>query len=316
MKPLLLTIGNIYLDHNIFGIIGPKDKFKLEEGKDYFGTSAERVLGGSAVNTALQASKLGIDVGFVGKIGHDQEGQKVKSLLSQCGIINELLSEDSEASTSMAVNLVSKNGGFVGVHYGDSSKNLSDDDIDLNHHLFKRCQAVYFGGTMKQPKLLGAGEKLFQELSGRGIKIFYDPNRFPAHKDELDHELVIKQLQHVEGYFPNEEEILELTNKSSIDEALDTIITTGVRYIVVKSGSKGCRVRTQNEDFTIDAHEISPVSTVGAGDCFNAAFIVFYLKGMSLKECAKYANAAASIKVSQNIWPSEDQIFKMLGGSL
>jgi hypothetical protein len=47
MKPLLLTVGNIYIDHNIFGVSSGQEAFSLEAGKDYFGSGSERVLGGS-----------------------------------------------------------------------------------------------------------------------------------------------------------------------------------------------------------------------------------------------------------------------------
>lgn len=43
--PLLITVGNIYIDHNIFSVNTGRD-FRLESGKDYFASGGERVLGG------------------------------------------------------------------------------------------------------------------------------------------------------------------------------------------------------------------------------------------------------------------------------
>lgn len=314
MKPLLLTVGNIYVDHNTFGINSGAGAFRLEGGKDYFASSSERVLGGSAVNAAMQASRLGIEVGFIGKTGKDEGGAEVRTLLQEEGILSELVSEGAGLSTSMALNLIDKNGQFIGVHYGDASKSLSVNDINLDSDLFGRCQAIYFGGTTKQPLLLQDGEQLFQKIHGRGIKIFYDPNRFPVQDGAVDRNLLLGQLAYVEGYLPNEEELLQLTGSSSVDEALDMVLDVGVTFVALKLGAKGCRIKTKDDDFTVGGHTVTPLTTVGAGDCFNATFIAYYLKGRQLKDCAGLATAAAAIKVSKNVWPDEAAIAELLQG--
>ena len=313
MKPLLLTVGNIYVDHNVFGVNSGEETFRLESGRDYFASNSERVLGGSAVNAAMQASRLGVEVGFIGKTGKDEGGEEVRVLLRKEGILSELVSEDANLSTSMAVNLIDKNGQFIGVHYGEASKSLSVSDIDLENDLFDRCQAIYFGGTAKQQLLLKDGQQLFRELHNRGIKIFYDPNRFPVQDEATDRNLLLAQLAHVEGYLPNEEELLQLTDRTSVDEALEIVLGTDVNFVALKLGAKGCRIKTKDDDFTVEGHKITPLTTVGAGDCFNATFIAYYLKDRSLKECAELATAAAAIKVSQNVWPDETAITSLSG---
>jgi len=308
MNQLLLTVGNIYIDHNIFGV-NAGDEFRLESGKDYFANSgSERVLGGSAMNVAMQARRLGAEVCFVGKTGADSGAKEVRELLSVQGIISDLVSEDATQATSMAVNLIGKDGEFIGVHYGEASRTLALEDIDLNHDLFERCNGIYFGGTGKQPLLFSKCAELFSKLTSRGIKVFYDPNRFPAHEALADRSLLHDQLAFAEGYFPNEGELLQATEKTDVNEALDEVVGTGVKFVALKLGAKGCRIKTQTEDFTVEAKQVRAISTVGAGDCFNATFIVYYLQGASLKECAERATTAAAIKVSQNTWPDQATI--------
>ncbi len=307
MKPLLLTVGNIYIDHNVFGV-NAGTEFTLESGKDYFATSGEHVLGGSAVNAAMQVQRLGIEVGFIGKTGNDTGAGEVKALLDKQGILRDLMCEDERYATSMAVNLVDMHGEFIGVHYGEASKTLAAKDITVDDELFKRAQAIYFGGTAKQPILFKECESVFRALSSRGIRIFYDPNRFPAEESLSDRSLLQSQLAHVEGYFPNEDELLQATNKPSVDEALAYVLESGVTFVALKRGAKGCRIKTRDDDFIIEGRKVEAVTTVGAGDCFNATFIAYYLKGASLRKCAERATAAASIKVSQNIWPNASLI--------
>lgn len=306
MKHLLLTVGNIYFDHNVFKV-NSGDEFKLESGKEYMAANGERVLGGSAVNVAMQAQRLGLEVGFVGKTGTDM-GDEVRAQLDSKGILGDLMRADPGQLTSMTINLVGKQGEFIGVHYGGASRTLAASDIDLSHKLFERCQAIYFGGTAKQPLLFKDCQPLFRKLSEKGIKVFYDPNRFPPQEALVDRSLLHSQLKYVEGYFPNEEELMQATDKPNVDEALAEIINSGVKFVAVKLGARGCRIKTAKDDFTVKGKRVTVITTVGAGDCFNAAFMAYYLKGASLKECAEYATVAASLKVSQNVWPDEAAI--------
>ena len=304
MKKLLLTVGNIYIDHNIFGV-ETGETYQLEGDQDYIGKGGERVLGGSAINVALQASRLGLEVGFIGKTGQDQGAEEVKSLLKVSGIKTELMKAESGLTTSMAVNLVNKNGQFIGIHYGDASKVLGPADIDLASPLFDLASGIYFGGTIKQPVLFAGAANLFAELHNRPIKIFYDPNRFPSQESDIDRSLLFEQLQFVDGYFPNQKELFQAVAADNLDQALNLALESGVQFVALKLGSQGCRVKSRDEDFVVEGKPITPLTTVGAGDCFNATFMAYYLGGSTLRECASKAVTASAIKVGQNIWPDE-----------
>jgi len=103
MSETLLTVGNIYVDHNVFGVTSG-ETFRLESGKDYFGANGERVLGGSAVNAALQARRLGLEVGFVGQTGDDAGASEVRELLEAAGILSVLVGECASLVTSEPFN--------------------------------------------------------------------------------------------------------------------------------------------------------------------------------------------------------------------
>lgn len=304
---MLISIGNIYVDHNILGVDAGPD-FHMASGKDYLATGGERVLGGSSVNVALQLKSLGDNVALIAKTGVDESSRYVRDLLERWEIDTSLLTANPDLNTSVAINIVSTSGDFIGVHYGSAARDLTSEDLNLYSPLFSQASSVYFSGTIKQPALFDKAAQIFKDLSERGIKIFYDPNRHPAEKDLFNRPKLYQQLAHVEGYLPNKEELLQATDASSVDEALDVVMQTGVKFVAVKLGPKGCRVRTQDDDFEVEGHCIDPLTTVGAGDCFNATFISYYLHGKPLKDAAKYAVAASAIKVADNMWPSKKMI--------
>lgn len=300
----LITVGNIYVDHNIFGVEAGQ-QFCLEANKDYYAEGGEQVVGGSAVNVAMQLKKLGNDVAVIAKVGDDVAAQQIRQMLQRDDINTELLSVGEGLSTSVAINIVSENGEFTGLHYGDASRELKLEDINLNHSFFEQTAGIYFGGTIKQPLVFEYADELFRKLSEKGVKVFFDPNRFPPEDANIDRSLIRRHLSYVEGYFANESELLQASNTSHINEALESVLQTGVKFIAVKLGANGCRVKTLHDDFTVDGHSIEPITTVGAGDCFNATFISYYLDGCSLREAAEHATAASAIKVAENIWPTK-----------
>jgi sugar/nucleoside kinase (ribokinase family) len=307
-KDMLIAVGNMYLDNNIFGVNneGGND---LQVGKDYFADKSEVVVGGSAVNFAMQAIKLGMRGAFLGQVGDDENGKEAKRLLEQKGISSDLVITAPGVTTSVAINMIfARTGEFIGVHSGDASANLDPKQINIRHPLFQRAAAVYFGGTVKQKKVIENFPQLLRSLQETGIQIIVDPNRFLPDSKAESKEMLLKSLKYVDCYLPNEEEILQMTGQDNLDEALDSAFAQGVALIVVKLGAKGCRVKTKDLDFQAEGYNIKPITTVGAGDAFNAGFVISWLEKRSLEECAKFANAAAAVKVSKDIYPTRDEI--------
>lgn len=305
---LLITVGNVYLDHNAFGI-NTDGKEILEVGKDYFAERGETVIGGSAVNFAMQAKNLQMPVAFLGRVGDDEDGKEIKRLLQEKGIIDDLVITAKGDITSSAFNMIfSHNGQFVGIHWGNASKKLSSEQIHINNPLLKEAAAIYFGGTAKQEKIFNDFPALFEKLANIGIKIIIDPNRLPVGEKNIQRDTLLDSLKYVDCYLPNEDEIKEVAMEENVDRALETVIKRGVKIVVVKLGAKGCRIKTNSKDIIIPGFQVSPITTVGAGDSFNAGFIVEYLQGSSLEESAKFVNAVATIKVGENKIPSKLEV--------
>lgn len=97
----------------------------------------------------------------------------------------------------------------------------------------------------------------------------------------------------------NEAELAELTGKvsangaSSID-AVRALISSGPRTVAVTCGERGAYYVGPDFALTANAPEITPVSTVGAGDSFLAALIWKLDQGASPAESLRFAVAAGS----------------------
>lgn len=79
------------------------------------------------------------------------------------------------------------------------------------------------------------------------------------------------------------------------------------RIFSAVSGKKGCRVKSTDADQPFAGYSVKATDTVGAGDTFNAAFVVMYLEGKNLADCGKFANAAAALKVNRGKFPTRQE---------
>lgn len=309
---ILVAVGNVYLDTNIFGVQSNEEN-KLIEGKEYFAERSETVLGGSSMNFLMQARQLGSNVAFIGQVGNDIQGKEIKNLLNEKHIISELVVTSETEITSLATNLILQHhGGFIGIHWGDASRNLLPEQININHPLLQKAKGIYFGGTAKQQKLFEKLPHVFSNLKRAGIRIFTDPNRFPMEAHDSAKEIFLDAVQYAECYLPNEEELRNITGEDNLNKSLEIVLGKGAKLIIVKLGKEGCRIKTNAEDLIVPGFPVNPITTVGAGDAFNAGFITQYLQGKSLEVCGKFANAVAALKVSQNIFPNTDEVDEFL----
>jgi ribokinase len=72
------------------------------------------------------------------------------------------------------------------------------------------------------------------------------------------------------------------------------MISTGVKIVVVKLGSKGCYVTDGAEKLSVAPFKVKVADTTGAGDAFDAGFLYGLIQNKSLYECGQLGNFVAS----------------------
>jgi len=82
-------------------------------------------------------------------------------------------------------------------------------------------------------------------------------------------------------------------------EVAQKLLKTGVQTALITMAGEGCLVLRAGEAVRVHAPQVRAVDGCGAGATFSAGFIFGYLKGWSLEEAARFATAAASLKVTR-----------------
>ena len=93
------------------------------------------------------------------------------------------------------------------------------------------------------------------------------------------------------------------TGCDSIEEACDVLLNAGVKNVIVKCGSRGCFIGSEQRYVSTSAVEC--VDTTGAGDSFVSGFVSKLIDNKSLDECVSFGNKCGSLcvqKVGATTW--------------
>jgi sugar/nucleoside kinase (ribokinase family) len=264
--------------------------------------------GGSAANTIHGLAKLGIETGFIGKIGKDEIGKFFKNDLLDAKV-TPLLAE-SETRSGLALALVSPDSERTFATYLGAAVEISAEDLKIEQ--FQGYDYFHIEGYLVQNyELIERAVILAKEA---GCKVSIDLASFNVVEANLD---FLKRIteQYVDIVFANEEEAKSFTGKEP-EEALHQIAEIA-DYAIVKIGSKGSMVKHDGKVYNAGVIKANSIDTTGAGDLYASGFLYGMIKGYSLDRCAEIGAITAGniievigAKMDDSRW---EKIYKMIG---
>ncbi|MEM7737893.1 MAG: 1-phosphofructokinase family hexose kinase [Deinococcota bacterium] len=122
---------------------------------------------------------------------------------------------------------------------------------------------------------------------------------------------------------PNEDEIYTLLGKrvTSLEQAASAardLQSHGIPQVIVTLGKLGAAFALGDSCVIVPAPEIKAVTPVGAGDTLLAAVLVGLCESQDVSTLARYAMAAAAVRVSRSVYPTPamiDDTIKMVNGT-
>jgi len=247
-------------------------------------------------------ARLGLEALFIGAVGNDDFGSLITKRLRNDGVDISHIKVIEDYATGVA---------FV-TYFDDGSRkfifhlaNAATGQIfpeDINPEYLTNLSYLHvIGSTLStNENCADACFKAMEYTLMNGGKISFDPNFRPELINEKEvrkyFEPVIRNSHIV---FPTEEEIRVITGKTDLDQACEKLLTMGPEIIAIKQGGLGSTVYTKNERHTVPAFDVKEIDPTGAGDCYCAGFLTGLLKGLSLQETAKFANAVGALAVTK-----------------
>jgi sugar/nucleoside kinase (ribokinase family) len=144
-----------------------------------------------------------------------------------------------------------------------------------------------------------------REWPAAGGRVSFDPNLRPELPGGLSLARIVEPVLEVcSVLLPSAAEASMLTGLSDQAPACRALVERGIGVVALKLGKLGSTVFTAESSIDVPSIDVSEVDPTGAGDCYDAAFIVGLLEGWDLATAARFANVAGALAVTR-IGPME-----------
>ena len=273
--PALTIIGDVGLDF----VVGPLAGWPAP-GTETIVERSEMRAGFSAANSALAARHLGQTCTLVADVGNDALGTWLGFELH--GIDLRAGTQAAPTSATVAVMLEGGERSFITTRGHLDRVNLAG----LANRLPARAEQgaiALLTGVFLMPALRCEYRLLLADLRARGWRIALDTGWPPEGWDAARAE-AMGWLAYVDVLLLNEAEVTGLAARRSLEPALAALAATmppgGIA--VAKAGAAGALASRAGELVRTSAPRTAAFDTVGAGDSFNAAFLIALAQGQAL----------------------------------
>lgn len=284
--------------------------------------------GGAPCNVLSMLQKLGKRTAFIGKVGQDAFGLRLKQAAAEQGIDVEGVFLDQNVPTTLA--LVSKlpDGDRDFSFYRSPGADMMLRTEELDREKVKASRIFHFGSlSMTGEPVRSATREAVRAAEDAGVIRSFDPNlRLPLWPfEEAAREQISWGMAHCDVLKISDNEIRWFTGCEDFDEGVRTLKTAypGIRMICLSMGADGSRVYCEGKQVQAGAFKTRAIETTGAGDTFCACVLNTVLdhglEGWTeeeLKNMLIFANAAASIvttrKGALRVMPEEEEVRKLL----
>jgi sugar/nucleoside kinase (ribokinase family) len=262
-----------------------------EYGGSVFSDTTDFVLGGMALNTAVSMAKIGhVPVGLISCVGHDLGGQILETGLKRLKIDTEYLCYADSDNTGVAICFIHPDGERSMVLCIAANNQLNETKV--NFKAFHDGDFLHIGGSMVSEGTRGENlAKILKKVKEKDVKISLDTcwdgtNQWGK--------ILTPSLPYCDIFFTNDDEARLYSGKESIEEALDYFSSFGPKILIVKMGSKGALVRSQEFCGLIPIFEVKTADATGAGDSFDAGFLFGLYNHWSIEQSAIFASAVGA----------------------
>lgn len=296
-KPQILVVGSFVMD-----LIVSTEKFP-NSGETVLGKSFRTAPGGKGANQAVQAARLGAEVTMVGKVGNDDFGKQMTASCKESGIHTEFVITDPEVSSAVGNVLLEVGAGRAAknriIVVPGANMTIAPKEIAFLKETVGQYDMVLL--QLEIPMIIN--ELVAKYAFEKGIPVMLN-SAPPAPLSE-------KLLSRLTYISPNEHEAANLTgipirregnqvNQDDLKAAVGSLLSTGVKNVVITLGSAGAVVANQNEFIYEPCADVVEVEDpTAAGDSFVSAFITGICSGLKHWQALHFANYTAALTVSK-----------------
>ena len=235
------------------------------------------VPGGSVFNGLISLGRLNVPVSFISELGNDRVGDMIRDFMEDNHITTEFVDRfpDGKSPISLAFLDDDKNANYI------FYKDYPAQRLEVPLPKIEKDDIFVFGSYYSlNPVLRTRMVEFLQYAQERKAIIYYDPNFRKAHAHEAIRLMptVLENLEFADIVRGSDEDFQNLYGKSDAQKVYKEHIQFYCDRFLTTHGANGVNLHTRNFTRHFDSPQIQPLSTIGAGDNFNAGIIYGLLK--------------------------------------
>ena len=236
------------------------------------------VPGGSVFNGLISLGRLNVPVSFISELGNDRVGDMIRDFMEDNHITTEFVDRfpDGKSPISLAFLDDDKNANYIFYN-----KDYPAQRLEVPLPKIEKDDIFVFGSYYSlNPVLRTRMVEFLQYAQERKAIIYYDPNFRKAHAHEAIRLMptVLENLEFADIVRGSDEDFQNLYGKSDAQKVYKEHIQFYCDRFLTTHGANGVNLHTRNFTRHFDSPQIQPLSTIGAGDNFNAGIIYGLLK--------------------------------------
>ena len=235
------------------------------------------VPGGSTFNSIVSLGRAGVPCAIVTETGGDHIGDMICRFLETNGVSSEYVCRHKGTKSHITLAFLNEQNDAQYEFYKDHATDLLDNSLPQ----ITKEDIVLFGSFFAiNPVIRPVVSAFLRGAKEVGAWLYYDINFRKNHISELPQiigniEENMRLANQVRGSMEDFEYLYDLQNGDAIYERVRAFCDT----LILTDGARSIRVYTPDGCETYPVQQIETVSTVGAGDNFNAGYIYSILQG-------------------------------------
>lgn len=264
--------------------------------------------GGAPANVAIGLARLGIDVGFVGRVGDDSFGAQLLDLLQAEGVdtVHCLRVAGVQTTIALAAALSPVQQEFILFRGADIL--LRPEHLDRDY--LTEAKVLVCGSVTLSADGCDAMIQAVRWARNDGVIVAFDVNYRPAvwSSDAIAREKIMTAMGFVDVVKLNKAELLLLSGTGDLQRGSRRILGFGVKLCLITLGSDGAYFDNGSVRGHVHGFDTEVIDTTGCGDAFLSAFIgglvasdaqLKELTEARLHELIQIANASGALNASR-----------------
>lgn len=233
--------------------------------------------GGSMLNTAVSLGRLGLPVNLISELGADEVGKTIINFLNENGVRTRYVNQFDKGNTSIALAFLDhKDDASYSFYHQYPDKRLAGKTPVIGEN-----DMVLFGSYFSITKTVRPElAKFMKHAQKSGAMIMYDPNIRKPHLNELESlkTNIFENIKLADIVRGSDEDFAHIFNTHNPLDTFRELKKHGSPVLIYTRSNKDVAFVSDSFSFTLPVRSVDTVSTIGAGDSFNAGILYTLFK--------------------------------------